>query len=588
MSDLFLKIFNIAVAAGWIVPVALVLRWILGRRLPGWVRVALWGVVGARLLFPFSLESVLSLIPSAETLPPAITTAPAPQVNVGVPVVDQVINPVISQTMAPAPQASVNPMEVLVTVASVMWLVGVVGMLIYYAVCAIRLRRRLAVSLPQGEGVFICDNLPTPILVGVLRPRIYIPSGTDPAFYPHILAHEGNHLKRGDHIWKPLGFLLLSIYWFHPLLWVAYALLGRDMEQACDEKTVKNMTGGELQAYVKALVACNNRTPSHNMPSPVGFGETKIFERVKHMLSYKKPKVWMSVIAVALIAATAVCFLTNPVSAKEPDEPITPPNTQETTGTEQPTEEVTTAPEAEDPILKRDMEIKQAYVRHYNIEDECPLEWLSIRYYGTFNGAHVMFVDGYYEHTMAECGEMVGGIMFPYTDGQKLEVCYKGVLYSLPEAYSAGILSDNHILEILNIHLINFPGLKPAPEEVRADLISEFGVIPGEVVEEMEQNYVRQFKRKPDKSTPLEFQLYGVFDNAYAVLPVPRDLVFFLGETKETAGDYEFVYRTSEQLKIYCDGVYYSVADAYANGILSIDDVRILYENSKGGDAVLP
>ena len=150
MSDLFLHVFNIAVAAGWIVPAVLVLRLILRRRLPGWIKVALWGVVGVRLLCPFSLESVLSLIPSAEAVPPTITTAPAPQINVGLPVVDEVINPVISQTMAPVPEDSVNPMQVLVAVAAAIWLVGVAVMLIYFAVSAILLRRRLAVC---GHGV---------------------------------------------------------------------------------------------------------------------------------------------------------------------------------------------------------------------------------------------------------------------------------------------------------------------------------------------------------------------------------------------------------------------------------------------------
>ena len=458
MSDLFLHVFNIAVTAGWIVLASLALRLILRRRLPGWVKVALWGVVGARLLFPFSLESVLSLIPSAEPVPPTITTAPNPTVNVGVPVVDQVINPVISQTMAPVPQASVNPMQVLVFVASVVWLVGVAAMLVYYTVCSLRLRRRLAVNLPYGGNVYLCDSLPTPILVGVFRPQIYIPSKTAPSLFPYVLAHEGNHLKRGDHIWKPLGFLLLSVYWFHPLLWVAYALLGRDMEQACDEKTVNELGEDKVRSYVRALVACREQNHSHNLPGPVGFGETKIFERVKHMMSYKKPKLWVTVIAVALIAATAVCFLTNPVSAKEPDEPITPPNTQEPTGTEQPTEEVTTEPEASN-LLSAEMEttIKIAYIDHFQKKETVP-EW-HLNFFGEYNGAYafdMVVIDWDYifetpvEETIA--GVTFGYINYDYGVCDKIFIYHEGAVYSLLDAYNENLISKNDLIEIRELH----------------------------------------------------------------------------------------------------------------------------------------
>ena len=444
MTDLFLHIFNISMTAGWIVLAALVLRAILRDRLPGWVRCALWGVAGVRLLFPVSWESIVSLIPSAEPVPPTITTAPVPSVNVGIPVVDAVINPVISQTMTPAPEYSVNPMQIAVAVGATVWLVGVAAMLIYYVISTVRLHRRLAVSIPYRDNVYLCDHLPGPILVGVFRPRIYIPSETDPKLYPHILAHEGNHLKRGDHVWKPLGFLLLSVYWINPLLWVAYALLSRDMERACDEKTINGMSEDERIAYYLALVACSERKPTRQLPNPVGFGEHKIIERVKHMKKYKKPTVWATALCVLLIAVTAVCFLTNPVSATDTDDPTTPPNGQETTGTgeettETETEEVTTAeletvpPTPADIVNKYGVipgsEIERmqvAFVQSAGLPTLKPSS-LSFLLIGEFDGVYVTFVTGPIYYAQWVTGETVGNYKFTYPSSDKIDVYYDGV-----------------------------------------------------------------------------------------------------------------------------------------------------------------
>ena len=460
MTDLFLHVFNISMTAGWIVLAALVLRVILRDRLPGWVRCALWGVAGVRLLFPVSWESIVSLIPSAEPVPPAITTAPVPSVNVGIPVVDAVINPVISQTMTPTPEYSVNPMQIAVAVGTAVWLVGVAAMLIYYVISTVRLHRRLAVSIPYRDNVYLCDHLPGPILVGVFRPRIYIPSGTDPKLYPHILAHEGNHLKRGDHVWKPLGFLLLSIYWINPLLWVAYVLLSRDMERACDEKTINGMSEDERIAYYLALVACSERKPTRQLPNPVGFGEHKIIERVKHMKKYKKPTVWATALCVLLIAVTAVCFLTNPVSDAKTDDPTTPPNGQETTGigeetTETGTEEVTTAPMGESDVVSKHgiipaaevSDVKYAWLDRHGVS-ESRYSSVSLWLIGAFDGVYVMFVDGPVYYADAITLETIGEYRFQYPKSQHIEVYYNGRLYSLKGAYRNQLLTDEDISDI--------------------------------------------------------------------------------------------------------------------------------------------
>ena len=341
VSGVFLRVFNVAVTAGWIVPACLLLRVILRGRLPGWVRCALWSVVGIRLLLPFSLESIFSLIPSAQTVPPTITTAPMPQVNVGVPPVDAVINPVISQTMAPKPQASVNPMQVVLSVGTVVWLVGVAVMLLVLLVNGWRLRRILQIRRLEEKGVYVCDGIPTAFVMGVLRPVIYIPSNLDPQDREYVLAHERMHIRRGDHIGKLLGTLLLAVYWFHPLLWVAYAMYSRDVEMACDEAVLNHFGEAHAAPYALALVNCVEQQMRAKKSSSASFGESDIKERVRHMMKYKKPKLWVTLASIALIAVTAICFLTSPVSAEEPNQPILPPNMQETTDPAEPGTEPT-------------------------------------------------------------------------------------------------------------------------------------------------------------------------------------------------------------------------------------------------------
>ena len=331
MSNVFLRAFNVSVAAGWIVLTCLLVRVILRRRLPGWVRCVLWGLVGVRLLFTFSLESILSLIPSAETVPPTITTAPVPQVNVGVPPVDHIVNPVISQTMAPVPEASINPMQVVVSVGAVVWLVGVAVMLLIQLVNTVRFRRMLRVNRPEEKGVYACDGISTAFVVGALCPRIYVPSRLEAEDREYVLAHERMHIRRGDHIGKPLGTLLLAVYWFHPLLWVAYALYCRDVELACDEAVLNQLGEAHVVPYATALVNCVEKQMRAHKPGSAAFGESDIEERVKNMMKYKKPKTWVTLASIALIVVAAVCFLANPVSADEPTDPILPPNGQDTT-----------------------------------------------------------------------------------------------------------------------------------------------------------------------------------------------------------------------------------------------------------------
>lgn len=310
MSDLFIKIFNLAVTAGWIVLAVLLLRPLM-RKAPKWISCLLWGIVGLRLVFPFSLESIFSLIPSAEPLPQNITVTTAPAIHSGIGVMNDFVNPVISDSLAPQVGASVNPMQIVIEVAAYIWLVGVAVMLGYGILSYILLRRKVRASV-KGEGkLYFCDDVDSPFILGVLFPRIYLPSGMSGEALDHVLAHERAHLRRGDHVWKPLGFLLLSVYWFNPLIWIAYALLCRDIEAACDERVIGMMDDEAKKDYSRTLLACSMHR-KRIMACPLAFGEVGVKQRIKSVLNYKKPAFWIIIIALVATVIVSVCFLTNP------------------------------------------------------------------------------------------------------------------------------------------------------------------------------------------------------------------------------------------------------------------------------------
>ena len=241
MAAVFLKLLNLSISASWLVLAVLVLR--LGsKRSPKWMNVLLWGIVALRLVLPFSIESALSLIPSAETVSPAaVQFAPAPTITSGVSVIDNAVNPSLSEHFAAVPGMSVNPLYVWTEIAGWVWLIGLGAMLLYALVSYLRLRRRVSVSLPIQENIYLCDAISSPFILGIVKPRIYLPSGLDEVQRQNVLAHERAHLARYDHWWKPLGFALLAVYWFNPLLWLAYALLCRDIELACDGRVIRTM-----------------------------------------------------------------------------------------------------------------------------------------------------------------------------------------------------------------------------------------------------------------------------------------------------------------------------------------------------------
>lgn len=310
MSAVFLKVLNMSMTASWLI-LAVVLTRLILKKAPKWIPCLLWGLVAIRLICPFSFESVLSLIPSSETIPANIALQPEPAINSGITIVNEAVNPVVAESFTPAPTDSANPLQIVIPVAAIIWIAGIVIMLGYALISYLKLKKSLSVCVPAGERILACDEVKAPFILGVFGPVIYVPSSMSGKTLAHVIRHEKAHLQRHDHWWKPLGFLLLSVYWFNPLCWIAYILLCRDIEMACDEKVIRDMDKDDMEAYSQALLDCS--FPRKRIAAcPLAFGEVGVKERVKGVLNYKKPAFWIIVVAVAACVVTGVCFLTNP------------------------------------------------------------------------------------------------------------------------------------------------------------------------------------------------------------------------------------------------------------------------------------
>lgn len=321
MSALFLKILNLSINASWLILAVIVARLLL-KKAPRWISCLLWGLVAVRLLCPVSLESVFSLLPSANVVPENIEMAQDPHIDSGVRIIDNAVNPVIEKSFSPDAISSANPMQVVVFAGSILWLTGMVAMLLYALISYLLLRRKVRASVAANSRVKECDEVDSPFILGIFRPEIYVPSGISEDTLELVIAHEEAHLKRHDHWWKPFGFVLLAIYWFNPLCWVAYILLCRDIEAACDEKVIKDKDREYMAAYSQAVLDCsvNRRIIA---ACPLAFGETGVKERVKGVLIYKKPAFWVIIVAVISCIVVAVCFMTNPAKKiTMPDNPV--------------------------------------------------------------------------------------------------------------------------------------------------------------------------------------------------------------------------------------------------------------------------
>ena len=310
MNELFLKIINMSISASWLILAVLILRLVL-KKAPKWVNVLLWGIVAVRLICPLSFESTLSLIPSAETFPEKIISGPSFDVQTGITPIDNRINDYLGDRYFEGVTVPTNNGNIIMTILTIVWTIGILLLVAYTVISYWRLHREIDTAVRYKDNIFQSENVSSPFVLGLIKPRIYLPFKLDGQNLEHVVAHEKAHIHRKDHWWKPLGFLLLTIHWFNPLMWLAYVLLCRDIELACDEKVIKELDNEQRADYTQALVACsvNRRMIA---ACPLAFGEVGVKERVKSVMNYKKPAFWVIILAVIACVIVAVCFLTNP------------------------------------------------------------------------------------------------------------------------------------------------------------------------------------------------------------------------------------------------------------------------------------
>ena len=314
MDDVFLKLVNLSISASWLILAVLVLRVVL-KKAPKWVMPLLWGVVALRLVCLFSIESALSLIPSAETIPSEIVTETREPVLYEQATLDIVTNPTLPSAAEVPVGVSRQQAQVDFNIYSVLWLAGMAALLVHALVSAGKLKRKLATAILLRDNIYESEFVDSPFVFGVVKPNIYLPMHMDEGTAAYVIAHEHAHLARRDHWWKVLSYLVLALHWFNPLVWVAYILFCRDIELACDEKVVKGLDGAARADYSQALLSC--AAPKRAVAAcPLAFGEGNIKTRVKSALHYKKPAFWVAAAAVLAVVIVAVCFLTNPRSER--------------------------------------------------------------------------------------------------------------------------------------------------------------------------------------------------------------------------------------------------------------------------------
>ncbi len=309
MSELFLTVLNMSISTGWIVLGVVILRTLL-KKAPKWITVLLWGIAGLRLVMPFSIESVFSLLPATKTIT-KLPSSPRPYFESGFDALDSRVNSYWKGHYFEGVTKPAQHFSDVTTVLAIIWAVGVIALLLYTVISYLRLKHEIKTAVLLRDNIYQSDTVSSPFVLGVLRPKIFLPFRLDESDAAHIIAHEEAHIRRRDHWWKPLGFLLLSVHWFNPLIWLGYSLLCRDIELACDQKVIRDLEPERRADYSQTLLSCsvNRRMIA---ACPLAFGEVGIKSRIKSVLSYQKPAFWLIIVAVSVSILFAVCFLTSP------------------------------------------------------------------------------------------------------------------------------------------------------------------------------------------------------------------------------------------------------------------------------------
>lgn len=318
MEGIFVKLLNMSVSASGFILIAVLLRALL-KRSPKWIHCLLWGLVAVRLVCPLSFESSFSLAPRADFVEAklGVQSEDGRYMNSATDV-SKALNDDLdnAQNKNLANEGNADRQGDWKKI-SWTWFVGAVLLLSYAAISYLRFRKKVQASVRLRDGIYVCDNIRTPFILGVIRPGIYLPSDMDEVQTDNVIAHERAHLSRLDQVWKPLGYCLLAVYWFNPLCWLAYVLFCRDMELACDEKVIRDMDVEDKKVYSRVLLSFSD--PSHRIAAgPLAFGEIGVKKRIQSVLNYRKPAFWMVGLAILALVVTSLCFLTNPKAANDP------------------------------------------------------------------------------------------------------------------------------------------------------------------------------------------------------------------------------------------------------------------------------
>lgn len=311
LAGIFLKVLDMSMAASIMIAAVALLRALL-KKAPRSIICAMWALTGLRLLCPFSPRSIFSIVPSSPTERIAASAAEAAALPSAVPEPSTAVPELPAAVQAPT--AAVNSVNI-AEIFAVIWLAGIAAMLIYAAASYLKLRQKVAMTAPLDGNVLLCDSVSSPFILGIVKPRIYLPSDMEGGCRELVLAHERAHLARRDHLLKPAAFAALALHWFNPLCWLAYTLLCRDIEIACDERVIDKLGSDKKCAYSQALLDCS--APRRTVAAcPIAFGEVGVKERVKNILNYKKPAFWLVISAIIVCAVAAVCLLTDPAGIR--------------------------------------------------------------------------------------------------------------------------------------------------------------------------------------------------------------------------------------------------------------------------------
>lgn len=309
MGELFMKILNMSITGSYVILFVIILRLLL-KRAPKIFSYALWSVVLFRLICPLSFESVISLIPSSQnpipkgTLYSGISKIGIPEINTSVNVPKDAI------------EKSVNSIDTLLFVVSIVWIIGVLALVMYSIVSFLKLRNGLKYAMHLEKNIYESENITTPFVLGIIKPKIYLPNGLSKSEKTYILKHEENHIKRFDYILKPFAFFVLCVHWFNPLVWIAFVLMSKDMEMSCDESVLKEMGSSIKKEYSSSLLSLSVGSKRFN-GTPLAFVENSVKTRIKNVLNYKRPAFWIIILLIALVVLTGIALISNPKQGKE-------------------------------------------------------------------------------------------------------------------------------------------------------------------------------------------------------------------------------------------------------------------------------